>query len=523
MNSSRIRLKSTKACTGILTRRLLMLQLRFLIVSVALALGRAQQIQDIWQTTWDRSRLFSSVGPPNPINFVNPGPIGDADIVVNDNAQYQDMLGFGATLTDSSALVLDNLKVYGFTRRNPTNYWNVLRYMFNPADGANSAGLNYIRIAVGASDFSQYVYSLNDVAGDTSMSRFNMSRVPSYAFSVLRDIQATNSQVKLHLVPWSPPAWMKSSGTMNGGSMLPQYVDAHALYLLKSVQGYQAQGFPIYAISVQNEPQHSNPTYPTCTMTPDIEARISVRLKSLLNSNGLSNVKIIGYEHNWNNAATYPVDLVRQAGDAISGVGFHCYEGSVSNQDAFQRQFPGKEIYFTECTGTIGSDWWNDIKWYMDNLWIGSVERYSRTGLMWNFALDGSGNPKLPGTTSCDAGCRPLVTVNDDGSYNFNQEFYAIAQVSRAVIPKDPSGPFARRIGVSVGGGRGWALRVGAYVTRRTPAGEWNRYSLVVLNWDDGGNNGWNPRPVRATINFRGKQAVYTFPVGVTTLWWFAP
>lgn len=31
-------------------------------------------------------------------------------------------------------------------------------------------------------------------------------------------------------------------------------------------------------------------------MTPDIEARIVVRLRSLLNSNGLGGVKIVGYE-----------------------------------------------------------------------------------------------------------------------------------------------------------------------------------------------------------------------------------
>jgi hypothetical protein len=43
--------------------------------------------------------------------------------------------------------------------------------------------------------------------------------------------------------------------------------------------------------------------------------------------------------------------------------------------------------------------------------------------LMWNFALDGSGNPKLPGADSCGgSGCRPLVTVNSDGSFSPNQE-----------------------------------------------------------------------------------------------------
>ena len=41
---------------------------------------------------------------------------------------------------------------------------------------------------------------------------------------------------------------------------------------------------------------------------------------------------------------------------------------------------------------------------------------------MWNLALDGFGNPKLPGTQSCGKGCRPVVTVSSDGSYSFNQE-----------------------------------------------------------------------------------------------------
>jgi hypothetical protein len=63
-------------------------------------------------------------------------------------------------------------------------------------------------------------------------------------------------------------------------------------------------------------------------MTPDIEGQIGISLRSLLNSNGFSSVKIIGYEvslsflpscyksqvttyqHNWDNAGTYPVQLV---------------------------------------------------------------------------------------------------------------------------------------------------------------------------------------------------------------------
>ncbi|PPQ98667.1 hypothetical protein CVT26_013813 [Gymnopilus dilepis] len=481
-----------------------------LSLSIAIVPAASQQIWDIWQTTWDRSKLFTSLAPSSPINFVTPGPAASADIVVNDAVEYQPIAGFGASLTDSSALTLNNLK-----SKNSANYWSILGHMFSTSYAADAAGLSYIRVPIGASDFSANTYSLDDVSGDTSLSHFNINNIPSYVFSVLKDIQSINSAIKIHLCPWSPPAWMKDSGTMNGGNLQSQYTGVYANYLLKAVQGFQNQGLPVYAISIQNEPQNSNPTYPTCTMTPTVMGQIGTSLRSLLNSNGLSGVQIIGYEHNWDDANAYPVTLFIKAfvlictrkmnsySSAFSGVAFHCYAGSVSNQAQFHNAWPSK----AQCTGTFGSDWWSDIK-----------------GLMWNLALDGNGNPKLPGTNSCGGpGCRPLVTVNSDGSYSYNQEFYAMAQASKAIIPKDPGGPFGQRIGVTVQGSLSWALVVGAYVVRRVNPSDWLQYSIVVLNWDDSASTTWNPQPVTATIEFRGMQATYTFPVGATTLWWFAP
>ncbi|EDR11768.1 glycoside hydrolase family 30 protein [Laccaria bicolor S238N-H82] len=121
-----------------------------ILVSLALAGSAAsQQIWDIWQTTWDRLKLFSSLSPTSPINFVTPGPIGSADILVNDAIKFQTIAGFGGSLTDSSALILNNSK-----SNNSQNYWTLLNHLFSPMYAANAAGLNYIRVTVGASDFS---------------------------------------------------------------------------------------------------------------------------------------------------------------------------------------------------------------------------------------------------------------------------------------------------------------------------------------------------------------------------------
>ncbi|KAF8172956.1 glycoside hydrolase family 30 protein [Mycena galopus ATCC 62051] len=480
----------------------------------------SQQIWDIWQTTWDRAKLFTSLAPSNPINFVSPGAAASADIVVTETTVYQTINGFGGALTDSSALTLNNLKEQS---KNSGNYWSILTTMFSVVDGADAAGFSYLRVPIGASDFSAKVYSLDDVSGDTSFSKFNINNAPSYVFSVIKDILTINPALKVHILPWSPPAWMKTTNTMNGGTLQSGFVSAYPTYLLKAVQGFHNMGINIYAISVQNEPENSNPTYPTCQMTPAMEGQIGAALRTLLNNNGLSSVKLVGYEHNWVDAAAYPVTLMQDDGGSYDGVAFHCYAGDVSDQSEFHSAFPNKNIYFTECSGTIGSDWWSDIKWYMDNLWIGSLENFAEVGLMYNLALDGNGNPLLPGTNSCGGGCRPIVTVNSDGSFSYNQEFYSLAQASKAIIPKDAGGPWGQRIGVSVQGSLDWALRVGAYSTKRLSSTDYNRYTLVVMNWNDNAAVSWDPQPVTATIEFRGMQASYTFPVGVTTLWWFSP
>lgn len=112
-----------------------------------------------------------------------------------------------------------------------------------------------------------------------------------------------------------------------------------------------------------------------------------------------------------------------QAGSSFDGVAFHCYAGTVGQIDDFHSKYPDKEIHNTECAGTLGSDWWSDIKWYIDNLFIGAIEHNSHTALMWNIAGNSDGGPKLPGTTSCGgSGCRPIATVYSGGTYALSQE-----------------------------------------------------------------------------------------------------
>ncbi|KAI0734077.1 glycoside hydrolase superfamily [Fomitopsis betulina] len=381
--------------------------------------------------------------------------------------------------------------------------------------------MTYLRVPLGATDFSAYAYTYDDTGGDTALNDFNINASPSYLFSTISDILSVNKILKIHVCPWSPPGWMKDSGSIDGGKFYTSLTSTYAKYLLRSLQGFQGKGIPLWAISLQNEPQNSNPTYPTALLDAYWEGQLGGQLKTLMNNNGFSDTLIIGYEHNWDDAGKYPIQLMEDYASPFDGVSFHCYAGAVGDQVTFHNAYPDKNVYFTECSGAIGSDWWTDIKWYLNNIFIGAVNNWSRNGAMWNLALDGSGQPELPGSNSCGGGgCRGVVQINSDGTWSVNQEFYAIAHASKAVIPRDSGGPFGQRIGVSVGGNQN--LVVSAFVTKRTSSSGWWRYSLVVLNQDDKNNGSRDPVDIAATIEFRGKQARYTFPVGVTTLWWYA-
>jgi glucosylceramidase len=70
----------------------------------------------------------------------------------------------------------------------------------------------------------------------------------------LKRALAINPELKLVGSPWSPPAWMKSSGSLIKGSLLPRFYSAFAEYFRRWIAAYEAEGLPIFAITLQNEP-----------------------------------------------------------------------------------------------------------------------------------------------------------------------------------------------------------------------------------------------------------------------------
>jgi glucosylceramidase len=173
-------------------------------------------------------RLFEErivdIAPPESIK----GPI--AEITCE---QDQQILGFGAALTDSACVMLNRVDE---KERN-----DLLKEIYSPDEGNFSIS----RLCVGASDYAEKVYNFAEVPNDMDMEHFDASHDDLNIIPVVKKAIEYNPDLYFFSSTWSPPGWMKTSSEMQGGWMVEKYVDAYALYYLKFLQHYLKSGIKI--------------------------------------------------------------------------------------------------------------------------------------------------------------------------------------------------------------------------------------------------------------------------------------
>ena len=172
-------------------------------------LASAQTV-NVWLTTDDQNRLLQ---PQTPVTF-SPASGGSNCVVVDETQVYQQIEGFGAAFTDTTGYNLNEIA-------KPLARTNALLNLFTRNGGG--IGLSFMRIPMGASDLARYQYSYDDQpAGqtDTNLSLFSIAHDQADIIPLIQQARQFNPQIKLMANPWSPPGWMKSSGSMIGGTLL---------------------------------------------------------------------------------------------------------------------------------------------------------------------------------------------------------------------------------------------------------------------------------------------------------------
>jgi len=210
--------------------------------------------------------------------------------------------------------------------------------IFNPND-PNSLNLSYFR---------QQINTDNYQMSPTAKYDFDSAMEKTGDADIIRAIKKRNPKIKIYMSVWTPPYWMKENGAdANTSDPITWSVDApttnHLLAsdetafaaLLKQycVQFNQYFGFPIYALSFQNEPD-TNVHYGCCiypdssSVDPKAATYMSM-LADLVNQNIPSSTQLWGPENTKCTDTSY-FDQVASSG-LITNLATHDYGSQVSD------------------------------------------------------------------------------------------------------------------------------------------------------------------------------------------------
>jgi glucosylceramidase len=342
-------------------------------------------------------------------------------INVDTSQVYQGIDGFGFALTGGSAFLINSLTS---AKRD-----QLLKELFLNDD--NSIGISYLRVSIGASDLSATVFSYDDMPSgqtDISLANFNLGPDKVDVIPVLKLILGLNPKIKILASSWSAPLWMKSNKSAVGGSLLAQYYDVYAQYFVRYINEMKAEGIPIDAITIQNEPEnpYNNPSM--VMLATEQRDFIKNSLGPAFKSAGLL-TKIILFDHNCDHPQ-YPVTILSDPDAAryIDGSAFHLYAGEISALTTVHNAFPDKNVYFTEQWVGGPSNFSGDLSWHMQNVIIGATRNWSRNVIEWNLASDPSYGPHTNGGCSS---CEGALTISS--GYTRNVSYYIVAHASKFV------------------------------------------------------------------------------------------
>ena len=358
---------------------------------------------------------------------------------------FQSIDGFGFAVTQASC--------YNLLSMEETDREAFLKEVFSVEEGLGSS---LIRVCIGGSDFSMDEFTWCDQKGIENFAVHPLDQ--QYLFPILDRIMQINPAVKIIGSPWSCPRWMKvgdnlssSYSAWTGGHLNPLYYKDYATYFVKWIQEMESRGYPIYAVTLQNEPLNRGNSMSMYMGWEEQRDFIKNAVGPAFQAAGLK-TKILLFDHNYNYDGIsaqqdYPIHILEDADAAkyVAGSAWHNYGGNVSTLDRVHSAFPDKDIYFTEAS--IGT--WNYtfdgclINDFRD-IFLGTLGRYGKGVTLWNMMLDSDGKPYRPGGCSTCYGAVTLSTKDHSmKGITRNSHYYNVAHCSKVLRPG------AVRLGVS--------------------------------------------------------------------------
>jgi glucosylceramidase len=356
-------------------------------------------------------------------------------VFVDTRRRFQEVFGFGGAITDAAAET--------YAKLTPAQQQAFLDAYFDPKQGL---GYSVLRTTIHSSDFSSGSYTYVK-EGDRSLNSFSIEHDMQYRIPLLRQALAAGAgkgtQMRVFASPWSAPAWMKSNGSMvGGGTLLPEYRDTWAQYIVKFVKAYEKAGIPLWGLSVQNEPM-ARQTWESMIYTAEAETRfLGDHLGPALKSAGLADKKVIVWDHNRDLLPQRAAHILadRKARPYIWGVGYHWYETWAKgepmhrNLAAVHEAYPDVPFLLTESAiekfDPAQLQSWANGERYGSEI-LADLNAGSAGWVDWNMLLDSRGGPNHVGNY-----CFALLHASDDGQLIYTPSYAYMGHFTRYIRPK---------------------------------------------------------------------------------------
>ncbi|MDD2675376.1 MAG: glycoside hydrolase family 30 protein [Flavobacterium sp.] len=356
----------------------------------------------------------------------------EISVFVEPTKTFQNFMGIGGAITDASAEV--------FAKLSKGKQQELLNAYYDKEKGI---GYSLLRTTIHSSDFSSGSYTYIK-EGDKDLKTFNIDHDRQYRIPMLKEaIKTAGGKLLLYVSPWSPPAFMKSNGSMlKGGSLLPEYYQSWANYYTKFIKAYEKEGMPIWGLTVQNEPMATQ-TWESCVYSAEAERDFLKNfLGPTMKKEGLGDKKIVVWDHNR--------DLMNQRANVIFsdpeaskyawGMGFHWYETWAGGEPMFDNvrkvheAYPSKNLLFTEgCVEKFDAkkyQFWANGERYGTSM-INDFNNGTVGWTDWNILLDQNGGPNHVGNF-CFA---PIHADTNSGELIYTPSYYYIGHFSKFIRP----------------------------------------------------------------------------------------
>lgn len=351
-------------------------------------------------------------------------------VFIDPSKTFQTIVGIGGAITDAAAETFAKL---------PSDKQQELMTAYY--DAKDGIAYNLARTHIHSCDFSSHSYTYVDES-DVDLKSFSIQHDKKYRIPFIKQAtQVAGGKLTLVVSPWSPPAWMKTNASMlKGGSLLSECRQIWANYICQFITSYEKVGIPIWGLTVQNEPMASQ-TWESCVFTGEEERDfIKNYLGPTLHKNGLSNKKLIAWDHNrdliYQRASTVLNDP--EAAKYIWGIGYHWYEtwtGSAMQFDNLKKvkeAFPSTSLIFTEgCIEKFDfskiDDW--SLGEHYGHSMVNDFNAGTVAWLDWNVLLDETGGPNHVGNFCFS----PIIADTRNGELHYTNIYYYLGHFSKFV------------------------------------------------------------------------------------------